>query len=423
MCKTFFFECRIISISISFLDKQINHNDSDGVYMFRHILHRALSSTKGNDLDIGFNDSYLSDILYLSQFLENYVVMPQIIVKDVAEIEIEDRFNITFYETWEHSTNSFYQHYIDEDRSFLDDEFSFALDEEYLFQTRIKNDPTFQFLPDDNSVKIIRPNIRVEFDEMFKLGLLMERKGADLDYYVIMSMAELIFANDNDLSIVPDLHPSTIKALQLCGHQSQKKPRFLKSSYDVIAQKAHEDLSRINTYTEDKSIILPPITSIVFNESGKLENLFKVATEVRNHFGKLRSYFSECKKIANSSSSSIKEALEALDELQYYASELSKGYKSHSILEISRWRDLTNFSKLTGGINLDDLGSVSNILLNEPLKYAGKRMKNNKIRYLFNLQKQFYSIENYSQMIEDLFGKKICPAHINLARNNGHIFE
>ena len=396
-----------------------------GSYLFRHIIHRSLLI--GQEKKYDQNNLFLSDMLYLSLFLENLVIQPTINIKEFPQIKITSSpYKTEFYEQYDIRNKTFLPYYLDEldalDQYDFDYTSGFEIDDDYLLKGRIQNDPILKGLDGIMDVNFIKPKLELEFKEVYELGKKIEDEFGDYDLYTAFALSELMFASNNDYSIVPDKSAHTKEAFNKSKIIIPKETDELILKYKNISQSALKDLIKLYRKEQKlkKQIKLPPITSIIFNESNNIDDILKICLQMRTSFSELRMAFNDYENTIRNTTLSLGQRLNALNELEYFAEEFSKKYPQHSPVNVSDLSDLSSFGRLADQeISAADGSSILNSLMKKPLKYVGKKARNRKVQYLFNIQTQFYKIKNYEGMIEKIFNRKITNEEVINAMKEG----
>ena len=348
-----------------------------GTYLFRHIIHRAL--LLDNEKNYADNNFFLSDILYLSMFLENLVIQPSLTVKEFPELKIVDSpYKIDFYEQYDLRDKTFIPYYFDdeEDDFFERSKFSFEMSNEYFLKERIRESDLFKELIGIQGLNFVVPQVRMEHKRVYELGKRLEDEKGDFDVYMAMSLNELEFAQEKDYLIVPDKSHEAQKALNYTKYRNPRITDEMINSYNSMSKSAIKDLLRLlqREKSISKQIKLPPVTSIALNESNSPTDLIKIALQMRTAFSDLRMAFQNYEEKVRNDSLTLAQRLDALNELEYFTSEISKQYPQQSRLNISDLSDFSNFGRLAdGAMSATDGSSIAGTLMKKTFKISNQK--------------------------------------------------
>ena len=393
------------------------------IYLFQHILHRSLLLGNDNNYTENQDKHFLTDVLYLSMFLENFVLQSKLVIKEFPNIlTVDSPFEVDNYYQMNLRTRTYLPVFFEDEDDYADTQIylpEIRNDDSLKFSKRILSNPILKNINVDD-IALETPNIQYAFQELFDLGEKLQEESLEFDFYTVMSLNEILNALKNGNSIIPDKTNDTKLALEYSKYKNNNLTDLLTKIYQSIDSKASDDLSRVAQYGTSRKVYLPPITSIIFNESKDISDILKIAYQLRTEFKGLRYSFSQYENQLSDDTVSLGKSLEALNELEFYTSELTKNYKSRTIADISEWKDISNITRfLDGAIDAADSSSLGSMLLGKPLQYINQKIKTRKVSYLFDIREQFYSIENYGQMIDKLFNKKLSDFHIDMAKKEG----
>ena len=359
-----------------------------------HIIHRVLNLFETEDNWADKEDYFLNDVLYLSIFIENFVLHDQVLTIDYLDIDFDEDAAVRFD----------------------DDRFN-KPDIEKSYKKRIRKNIILNDLYKSNDIIIREYYPDAAFYRSYKsrveLGLDPTEVYLSEDHSIIKEFLKL------GLSFVPDFTKSMNSAISLIDKFNVENITRLTKAYFNLSGDLKKELSILASQGNNIQIFIPPISSIIFARSKNIGEVAKHTIEVKEEFAELRKNFDSYEKKITDSSLSLKESLEAHYELESSINLLFKK-KSDSIPRtIVEWKDISTSIKFIDGISASDISSLSNIMLGAPLKVLGNRIKKRKARYLFQLQDDFLNINNYGRLIQNLFKKEITDKHIRIIKAQG----
>lgn len=248
--------------------------------------------------------------------------------------------------------------------------------------------------------------------------LLNNQKEENSNYNLIDSdinidvIDDMYYCQRNELSVVFENSNYNKKTIELINKINYQNNYLLQKEYTRISKNLKSEISKLTLYNTQRKIFIPPISALVFEKAKSEKDIFKAAEEIRYNFSDLRKTFSEYELKLKDDSLSIKESLNALNELESITSNINSKYPKGSIANISEWRDLGILLKLIDGISVDDLSSLTSLFLGKPLKYLAYNLKKRKAKYLFEMVDNFLNIQNYGSLIQRTFKFDINEIHI-----------
>ncbi len=328
------------------------------------------------------DDKYLQNILYLSLFLENYVLHEEFVILSNA---IE----------------------------------RFAFDSDLMTEIfELKN------------IQIIEPSqeIELEWSEQIlseiaqKEGLKEEEYVFTADYQLDENIAyEVKYWNKHMLSYIPALDNESVRTMNYFEKLNSKFTDLLLIEYFKLTSELKNELNELVSYGKDLSVFIPPISALVFERASSVSDIIAVATTLKEEFREVRKAMVDYEMRIQDNELSLKESLVAVKEFQLTMQKLRLRIDNNtsSSLKISEWRDLSNVLKVFDGVNLNDASSLTSMILGKPLTHISNNLKTRKVKYLYQLVDNFLEIKNYALLVEKLFGKPITKKNIAFSKNNG----
>lgn len=228
---------------------------------------------------------------------------------------------------------------------------------------------------------------------------------------VIGTYNEAKYAANRRFSFISEISDISRSVIDIIDNQNIQATNKLLEAYETFSSQAQEDLRRLVLAGSNKRIFIPPISAIALSRSENLSDLGRITQELRDEFVDVRNNIVAYENRIADDSLSLKDSLSALNDLDKLTMKLGQEYSKAS-MEVSEWRDLTNFAKLLDGGELGEYTSITSALLNKPAKLITDRIKDRKVRYLYNLKKNFYNIKNYGELIQKVFKIEISYADL-----------
>jgi len=374
------------------------------VLLSKYIIHRSLEVTEDNIMS---EKLFLSDILYLSIFLESFVLYDELCVVDIPEIKYPSEL----------MDKIFSQKKIDSK------DLEYQLEEKLLLKNRFNTNPTFYALGNYNTpVKIIEPEVNQYHENNYKVFEKLEQFYGETaaNSYVAFDVDQIKFALSNDYSLILDYTSYMQKAIRYVDLTNKNRTSQLIKHYNIFSDSFQKELTtRLVQEGSNKPIFIPPITSVILNRAKKKENILKIALELREEFSKLRKAFREYEAKIVDDSLSIQESLNASYELENIIKQLFPKPDSPFVNKLTEWRDISDLVRLIDGASATDFSSFGKLFLGNPIKEIIRRIKRRKVKYLFKLRDDFIQIKNYGNLVQKIFNKEITEAHKKIAMDNG----